>query len=199
MSLLDSQRLEQQLRFITELDQLKQVLRQTSLIDGSRRENSAEHSWHLALMAIVLLEYAPAGTDLTRVLKMLVLHDVVEIEAGDTFCYDAQANLDKAAREQAAATHIFGLLPGDLSVQLREVWEEFEAGATSEARFANALDRLQPLLHNYHTRGGTWRAHNISRDQVLGRMRSIEHGAPSLWPYVLHLIDEACELGFIVV
>lgn len=121
MSLLDSQRLEQQLRFITELDQLKQVLRQTSLVDGSRRENSAEHSWHLALMAVVLLEYAPAGTDLTRVLKMLVLHDVVEIEAGDTFCYDAQANLNKAAREQAAATHIFGLLPGDLNAQLREL------------------------------------------------------------------------------
>lgn len=199
MSLLDSRRLEQQLRFITELDQLKQVLRQTSLIDGSRRENSAEHSWHLALMAVVLLEYAPVGTDLTCVLKMLVLHDVVEIEAGDTFCYDAQANLNKAAREQAAATHIFGLLPGDLSVQLRELWEEFEAGATSEARFANALDRLQPLLHNLHTGGGTWRAYNISRDQVLGRMRSIEHGAPSLWPYVLHLIDEACRLGHIVV
>lgn len=197
MSLLDPQRLEQQLRFITELDQLKQVLRQTSLIDGSRRENSAEHSWHLALMAVVLLEYAPAGTDLTRVLKMLVLHDVVEIEAGDTFCYDAQANLNKAAREQAAATHIFGLLPGDLGAQLRGLWEEFEAGATSEARFANALDRLQPLLHNFHTGGGTWRAHNISRDQVLRRMRPIEHGAPSLWPYVLHLIDEACRLEFI--
>ena len=166
-------------------------------MDASRRENSAEHSWHLALMATVLLEYAPVGTDLTRVLEMLILHDVIEIEAGDTFAFDVQANLDKSAREQAAATRTFGLLPDDLRVRLRGLWEEFEEGATNEARFANALDRLQPLLHNYHTQGGTWRAHHISRDRVLERMRPIEHGAPALWPYVLQLIDDACDLGFI--
>lgn len=197
MTLPNSQRLAQQLGFITELDRLKQVLRQTSLIDASRRENSAEHSWHLAVMATVLLEYAPAGTDLTRVLEMLLLHDVIEIDAGDTFCYDAQANLDKATREQAAATRIFGLLPSDQGVRLCGLWEEFEAGETTEAGFANALDRLQPLLHNFYTKGGTWRAHNINRAQVLARMRPIERGAPPLWPYVLNLIDEACDLGFI--
>ncbi len=197
MTLPNSQRLTQQLGFITELDQLKLVLRQTSLIGASRRENSAEHSWHLAVMATVLLEYAPAGTDLTRVLEMLLLHDVIEIDAGDTFCYDAQANLDKAAREQIAATRIFGLLPSDQGVRLCGLWEEFEAGETAEASFANALDRLQPLLHNFYTQGGTWRAHNINRTQVLERMRPIERGAPPLWPYVLNLIDEACNLGFI--
>lgn len=173
------------------------MLRQTRLMGASRRENSAEHSWHVALMAVVLLEYAPRGTDITRVLEMLLLHDVVEIGAGDTFCYDAQANLDKAAREQAAAEQIFGLLPDDLGARLRELWEEFELGTTNEARFANALDRLQPLLNNFHVQGGTWRAHRISRDQVLERMRPIKHGAPRLWPYVLDLIGQACKQGFI--
>ena len=197
MNALDFQRLTQQLRFITELDHLKQVLRQTKLFDASRRENSAEHSWHLAVMASVLLEYAPPGTDLTRVLEMLLLHDVVEIDAGDTFCYDAAANLDKAAREQTAAARIFGLLPEALGIRLHSLWEEFEAGTTTEARFANALDRLQPFLHNYHAQGGTWRVHSVSKTQVLERMRPIERGAPQLWPYVLQLIDDACTQGFI--
>jgi putative hydrolases of HD superfamily len=197
VTLAGSRRLTQQLQFVTEMDRLKQVLRQTRLMDASRRENSAEHSWHVALMAVVLLEYAPQGTDITRVLEMLLLHDVVEIGAGDTFCYDIQANLDKATREQAAAEQIFGLLPDDSGIRLRELWEEFELGTTNEARFANALDRLQPLLHNVHAQGGTWRAHGISRDQVLERMRPIEHGAPQLWPYVLDLISQACEQGFI--
>lgn len=197
MTLLDPGRLAQQLQFVTELDRLKLVLRQTLLLDASRRENSAEHSWHLSLMALVLREYAPANTDLTRVVKMLLLHDVIEIEAGDTFCYDPQANLDKAAREQAAAAHTFGLLPDDLHRELRDLWEEFEVGKTAEARFANALDRLQPLLHNFHTQGGTWRAHNVSKAQVVARMAPIEQGAPLLWPFVIELIDEACKAGFI--
>lgn len=192
-----SGRLAEQLHFVTEIDRLKGVLRQTTLMDASRRENSAEHSWHLALMAVVLAEYAPAETDLTRVLEMLLLHDVIEIEAGDTFCYDAAANSDKAAREQAAATQTFGLLPDDLNVRLRALWDEFEAGMTDEARFANALDRLQPLLANFHTEGGTWLEHNVSRAQVSRRMQPIEQGAPELWPFVLGLIDEACERGFL--
>ena len=197
MNALDPQRIAQQLTFITEIDKLKQVLRQTTLLDTSRRENSAEHSWHLAVMASVLLEYAPPGTDLTRVLEMLLLHDIVEIDAGDTFAYDATANLDKAEREKAAAARIFGLLPEDLEIRLRSSWEEFEAGTTVEARFANALDRLQPFLHNCYTQGGTWQAHGITKAQVLWRMRPIERGIPALWPYVLEQIDEACELGYI--
>jgi putative hydrolase of HD superfamily len=193
----DQGRLDQQIQFIVVLDQLKHVLRQTSLIDGSRRENSAEHSWHLTAMALTLAEYAPPATDLLRVLKMLVLHDVVEIEAGDTFCYDVQGNLDKAAREQAAATSLFGLLPPDLRDELRALWEEFEAGTTPSARFANALDRLQPLLHNYRHQGGTWIRHGITRAQVLKRMEPVQEGAPVLWPYVLQLIDAACAAGYI--
>lgn len=192
-----SPRLAQQLQFVAEADRLKTVLRQTRLIDGSRRENSAEHSWHLALMAVVLAEYAPVGTDLARVLEMLVLHDMIEIEAGDTFAYDAGAYRDKEAREQAAATRTFGLLPDDLNRRLRALWEEFEAGLTDEARFANALDRLQPLLLNFRSGGGTWTRHNISREQVLRRMQPIEQAAPELWPFVLGLVNEACKQGFL--
>ncbi len=197
MNAPNPQRLAQQLTFITEIDRLKQVLRQTTLLDTSRRENSAEHSWHLAVMASVLLEYAPPETNLTRVLEMLLLHDIVEIDAGDTFCYDVTANLNKAEREQAAAKCIFGLLPDNLNTRLSGAWHEFEAGMTVEARFANALDRLQPFLHNYYTQGGTWQAYGITKAQVLERMHPIEQGAPALWPYVLERIDEACELGYI--
>jgi putative hydrolases of HD superfamily len=197
MHLQDPVRLTQQIQFIVEIDQLKQVLRQTPLIDGSRRENSAEHSWHLATMALVLQEYAPPEVELLHVMKMLVLHDIVEIRAGDTFCYDVQGNLDKALREQEAAGYLFGLLPSNLCVELRDLWEEFEAGATPSARFANALDRLQPLLHNYRTQGVTWRSHCITRDQVLRRMSPIQEGAPELWSYVLQVIDESCAKGYL--
>jgi putative hydrolase of HD superfamily len=193
-----SSRLTQQLQFVVEIDKLKQILRQTSLIDGSRRENSAEHSWHLALMALLLAEYAGDVVDLLRVVKMVLIHDLVEIDAGDTFCYDAQANLSKDEREQAAAARIFGMLPGDQGREVQALWEEFEAGATPVARFANALDRLQPLLHNYHTEGGTWRRYGITRDAVLRRMAPIQSGAPALWPYVLDVIDASCAAGYIL-
>ena len=192
-----TQRLSQQLGFIIEIDKLKQVLRQTSILGGERRENSAEHSWHLGVMALMLAEYAGDAIDISRVVRMLLIHDMVEIDAGDTFCYDAQANLSKAAREQAGAARIFGLLPAEQGRELHALWEEFEAGETAEARFANALDRLQPLLHNYHTQGGTWRAHGITRDAVLRRMAPIQEGAPRLWPYVLTVVEDSCAAGYI--
>lgn len=195
---VSSHRLAQQLQFIVVLDRLKHVLRQTSLIDGSRRENSAEHSWHLATMALVLVEYAPAEVDLLRVLKMLLIHDIIEIEAGDTFAFDVAGNVDKAAREQLAADRLFGLLPPDLQAELQGFWAEFERISTPEARFANALDRLQPLLHNYHTQGGTWRRFGITRTQVVERMRPIESGIPQLWPYVLGVIADSCAAGYIL-
>jgi len=191
-------RLEQQIRFIVEIDALKQVLRQTLIMGGARRENSAEHSWHLAVMALALAEHAGGAADILRVLKMLLVHDIVEIDAGDTFCYDAQANLSKVEREQAAAARIFGLLPAEQGRELRALWEEFEAGATPEARFANALDRIEPLLHNYHNQGGTWRAHGISRAAVLRRMAPIEVGMPALWPFVQQVIAASCAAGYIV-
>jgi putative hydrolase of HD superfamily len=189
-------RLDQQLAFLLEADKLKNVLRRTALTDASRRENSAEHSWHLVLAAAILREHA-GDVNLLRVLEMLAIHDLVEIDAGDTFAYDSTANLDRAEREQRAADRIFGLLPPEQSAELRSLWEEFEAAETADARFAVALDRLQPLLNNHHSNGGSWRAHNITRDQVLKRMSPIERALPSLWPEVLDIVEQNCALGHI--
>jgi putative hydrolase of HD superfamily len=188
-------RLARQLRFVVEIDRLKTVLRQTLLTDASRRENSAEHSWHLALMAALLAEHAGAEVDVARTMKMVLVHDVVEIDAGDAFCYDAAANVGKEERERMAAERIFGLLPAEQAAELHALWAEFEAGETPDARFAVALDRLQPLLQNIHSGGGSWRAHGIARAQVLRRMDPIRAGAPALWPTVLAVVDEAVAAG----
>jgi putative hydrolase of HD superfamily len=185
-----TERLKRQLDFIVELDKLKRILRQTLVMDGSRQENSAEHSWHLAVMAVLLHEHAGDPVDVQRVLRMLLIHDVVEIDAGDIFCYDAAASVGKEERERRAAERLFGLLPGEQAQGLSDLWEEFEARETADAQFANALDRLQGLLQNYHNAGGTWRLHGITRDQVLNRMRPIQNASPALWKYVLQVIDE---------
>jgi putative hydrolase of HD superfamily len=190
-------RLAAQLAFIVEIDRLKGVLRQTTLCDGSRRENSAEHSWHLAVMATILAEHAGADVDVARVVRMLLVHDLVEIDAGDTFAYDAGANTGRAARERVAAERLFGLLPAEQAAELRALWEEFEAQASADARFAAALDRLQPLLNNDRAEGGSWRAHGITRGQVVARMRPIELSLPALWPAVLDIVDRNCACGHI--
>ncbi|MEI2578119.1 HD domain-containing protein [Scytonema sp. PRP1] len=190
-------RLTQQIQFIIEIDQLKQVLRQTLLNDGSRRENSAEHSWHLAMMVIVLAEYAPQGVALLNAIKMVLIHDLVEIDAGDTFCYDVQGNESKAQREAQAALRLFGLLPADQASELRSLWEEFETQETPTAKFAAALDRIQPLLHNQQNHGGTWLIHNITRDQVMKRMAPVEIGAPELWLFVQQVIDDCVAAGYL--
>lgn len=190
-------RLAQQLSFIVELDKLKSVMRQTLLIDMSRRENSAEHSWHLATMAVLLEEYAEEPVDLLRTMKMLLIHDVVEIDAGDTFAYDTAGYVDKDAREQKAAERIFGLLSPEQGREFRQLWEEFEARQTPESKYANALDRLQPLLHNERTQGGTWRIHNVTRDKVIKRMEPIKIGMPKIYPMVEKVIEEACAVGWI--
>lgn len=192
-----SARLIQQMQFVVEIDKLKQVLRQTLLTNGSRRENSAEHSWHIALMAIVLAEYAPAPIDLLRVIKLLLLHDLVEIDAGDTFCYDDQGNQSKAERETQAADRLFGLLPPDQTVEFRQLWDEFEAQETPAAKFAAALDRLQPLLNNQQTGGHTWKLHGVTSDRVLQRMAPIQTGAPELWAVVQRVIDECIAAGYL--
>ena len=191
------ERLERQLAFVREIDRLKSVLRRTTLHDGSRRENSAEHSWHLASMALVLAEYAPDGADVTRAVQLCLVHDVVEIDAGDTFAYDTAGYADKAAREQAAAERLFGLLPLDQGIAFRTVWEEFEQGETPTARFANALDRLQPLLANLATGGGSWRELGVTRDRVERRMSPIQQGCPTLWPWVCAAIERATREGMI--
>jgi len=189
---MDGQPLARQLAFLVEADRLKGVLRQTAIASGARRENSAEHSWHLALMASVLASYAAEPADLLKVLRMLLIHDVIEIDAGDTFAFDAAANATKQAREERAADRIFGMLPPGQDAEFRALWDEFEAGATPESRFANALDRLQPLLLNAANGGGSWRTHGIRRSQVLQRMDPIRTALPELWPGVMAVVDWAC-------
>jgi putative hydrolase of HD superfamily len=191
-------RLDQQLAFVLEIDKLKTILRQTLLTDSSRRENSAEHSWHLAIMSFLLAEYAAAPVDILRVIKMLLVHDLIEIDAGDTFAYDVAGNLGRAEREQRGAERIFALLPEEQGRELRALWEEFEAFKTAESKYANALDRLQPLLHNTRTEGGTWRIHSVARDQVYRRMEPIRTALPELWPVVTRMIEDACARGWIV-
>lgn len=190
-----SDRLAQQIAFLLEADKLKTILRRTPLTDASRPENSAEHSWHLVLAAIVMAEHTAEQVDLLRVLEMLTVHDLVEIDAGDTFAYDAGHLETKAERERTAADRIFALLPPDQAARLRASWEEFEAHETPEARFANALDRLQPLLQNACAGGGSWRDHDITRQQVLRRMDPIRSTMPDVWPRVLEIIDAFCAAG----
>jgi putative hydrolase of HD superfamily len=189
--------LDRRIRFALEADRLKSVMRRTRLVDGSRHENTAEHSWHLALLAMLLGDTAGADVDQARVLRMLLVHDLIEVDAGDTFAFDAAGYLDKADRERAAAARLFGILPGAQGDEMRALWEEFEAEESADARFAVALDRFQPLLLNFYGGGGSWREHGITRAQVLRRMAPIEHGAPALWPMVLNVIERACAEGWI--
>jgi putative hydrolase of HD superfamily len=190
--------LRRQTRFLREADQLKGVLRQSSILDGSRKENSAEHSWHLALMALVLGGYAPPGTDLDRVTAMLLIHDLVEIDAGDLFVYaDAAAQTRQEAAEHAAADRLFTLLPPGQGPGLRALWDEFEERRTPEARFARALDRLQPMLANYYLGGGTWQEHGIGAGQVLDKVALIADGSAALGDFARELIDSAVRQGFL--
>ena len=190
-------RLQQQLAFIVEIDKLKNVLRQTTLTDKSRNENTAEHTWHLAMCAAVLAEYASGPIEMTHVLRMILVHDIVEIDAGDTFAFDIKHNESKAEREQRAAERIFSLLPADQAKELRGLWEEFEEVSTPEAQYANALDRLQAFLQNRATEGGTWRKHSVKRSQVMKRMDPIRLYLPNIWPEVLGYIEDACAKGWV--
>ncbi|MGE5610748.1 MAG: HD domain-containing protein [Bacillota bacterium] len=189
-------RLGQQIQFMLEIDKLKNVLRQTP-ITGGRQENSAEHSWHLAVLAVLLAEYANEPIDLLRVIKMVLVHDVVEVDAGDTYCYDEQANVGKADRERRAAERIFGLLPGDQAKELRGLWDEFEERKTPESRFANALDRVQPVILNYMSGGKAWIEHGVSVEQVMKRNRPIEAGSSRLWEHIHGLITDAANKGYL--
>ena len=193
---VDNERLNAQLRFLLEVDKLKRILRQNLLVDGSRRENSAEHSWHLALTARTFAEYAPEGTDIDKVVEMLVLHDIVEIDAGDTFLFDQVNSQTQAERERAAADRIFPLLPEDQAEAARALWEEFEARVTPEARFARAVDRLSPILANWHNEGGTWVRFKITRAQVMEKVKLISEGSEALGAYATALIDDADRRGY---
>lgn len=190
-------RLDQQIQFILEIDNLKSISRQSYLLNGTRYENSAEHSWHIALMAVVLAEHSQQPIDLLRVLKMLLVHDVVEIDAGDTYCYDETEMADKATREQRAAQRLFGLLPPGQETELRALWEEFEAAATPSAKFANAVDRLMPLFHNYYTQGKSWQQHGIKKSQVMTRLRPIAEGSEALWQVAHTIVEESVKRGYL--
>jgi len=191
-------RLIKQIQFIVEVDKLKHVYRQTLLMDGSRNENDAEHSWHLSIMAILLSEYAEdKSINILRVIKMVIIHDLIEIYAGDTFCYDEEAGKDKPQREKAAAGRLFNMLPADQSEEFHSLWEEFEDRVTSEAKFAAALDRIQPLLHNYHTNGHTWRKYNIKSDKVYERNIHVKEASGALWEYISMMIEDCIEKGLL--
>jgi putative hydrolase of HD superfamily len=192
-------RLDSQLAFILEIDKLKSILRQTPVTGPERRqENSAEHSWHLAVMASLLAEYSPEPVDVGRVVAMVLIHDIVEVDAGDTFAYDPAGYKDKEERERRAADRLFGLLPADQCSHLRALWEEFEAAQSPEALYANALDRVQPFLLNSCTGGGSWRSHRVTREQVLTRMEPIRHGTPALWPVVEGIVEDAVARGWLI-
>ena len=191
---MESKRLLPQIEFIKEIDKVKFIRRKTKLLGSDRHENDAEHSWHLAMMALILLEHSNEKVDLLKVLKMVLIHDIVEIDAGDTYIYDAQD--DKEERERRAADRIFGLLPADQEQEFRELWEEFEAGASPEARFASALDRFIPQLHNFYTEGRSWKEHGITSERVLARNIEISRGSVTLWEWAQVLIARAEEEGF---
>lgn len=190
-------RLAAQIRFILEADQLKAVIRRSPLLAADRRENDAEHSWHLALMVLVLAEYADEPVDVVRTLSLVIVHDLVEIYAGDTFLYDAHACADQEQREQQAAEQLFRLLPADQAASLRELWDEFEKRVTPEARFAKAMDRLQPLLLNYNSRGGTWRTPGVTEVEVRSRKAVIGDASTALWEYGRKLIATGADRGWL--
>jgi putative hydrolases of HD superfamily len=191
-------RLGRQLQFIAEAGRLRAVQRQTMLTEPARRENSAEHSWHLTVMAVTLAEHAPPGTDMARVVAMLALHDIVEVDAGDLSVYAAETEQERQrAAEQAAAERIFGLLPPDQAGSLRQLWRDFEERASPEAQFARALDRLQPMLENVKVGGGTWQERAVTADQVLTKVALIEDGSVRLGRFARDLIDQAVRDGIL--
>lgn len=197
LAALVSPPLADQIRFVVEIDRLKQVLRRTLVTDGTRRENSAEHSWHLAIMALVLADAADAPVDALRVARLLLVHDVGEVDAGDTFVYDTDGQATKAERERQAADRLFGLLPDGQGDELRACWHEFEDGTSPEARFARSLDRLQPLLLNYSSAGQAWREHGITADQVRAVNKTIGDGSTELWTLAQQVIDDAVARGWL--
>ena len=190
-----NERLTRQIAFLVEADKLKSVVRRTPLVDGSRLENSAEHSWHLVLVIMVLREYGPRDVDWIRVMEMVAVHDLVEIDAGDVSAYDVDAFAAKAVREQTAAHRIFGLLPADQQSHFRELWDEFEAKETAEARFATAVDRFQPMLLNCRSQGAAWNRHGVTHDRVVARNRQIADGCHELWCYAEKMLQDIVDAG----
>lgn len=197
LTIMSSERLLKQMEFIVEIDKAKQVLRQAALNDGSRQENDAEHSWHIALMAFILSEHSNhQDIDTFKVVKMLLIHDIVEIDAGDMFVYDIVDTAAKFEKEKRAADRIFGILPEDQAKDLLDVWLEFEDEKTPEAKFAKALDALQPLLQGFQNRGWSWQTHDVSQSQVLEQKEPMKEGSKTLWEYAKDLLHRAGNEGY---
>lgn len=190
-------RLEKQLSFLMEIDRQKEIVRQTYLADGSRKETDAEHAWHMAVMCLILSEYANEPIDVARTVMMLLTHDLVEIDAGDTYAYDVEGNATKKERELRAAERIYGLLPQEQGEYLRALWDEFEAMETPEARFANTLDKIQPVLLTAQAQGKSWKEHGVRESQIMGRNARTHEGSEVLWNHVREIIEKSIEAGFI--
>ena len=183
-------RLDQQIEFILEIDKLKDIIRQNYLADGSRKESDTDHSWHLAVMCFLLAEYSNEKIDVSKTIKMLLIHDIVEIDAGDTYAYDKEGNKDKTHRELLAADRIFNILPEDQAKAMRDLWDEFEEGLTPEAKFANTIDRIQPFLLNDKSGGKSWVEHGVEYSQIMKRMEKTSEGSEVLGSYIEELLDK---------
>ena len=194
---MKTDKLLQQINFIKEIDKIKYIERKTKLFNSDRNENDAEHSWHLAMMTIVLAEHSDVPIDVLKVLKMVLIHDIVEIDAGDTFIYDTEKNHANTDEERTAANRIFGMLPKEQADELISIWEEFENGETHEAKFARSMDRFEPLLQNASNNGGTWAEFGVSYDKVYEKKKDIKEGSSSLWSYAENLINESVEKGIL--
>lgn len=194
---MQTDRLSQQIAFIKEIDKIKYIQRKTKLIDSDRYENDAEHSWHLAMMTIVLSEYSNANIDVLKVLKMVLIHDIVEIDTGDTFLYDTQKNHVNTDEELVAAKRIFGMLPTEQAEEFINIWEEFEAGQTNEAKFAKAMDRFEPVLQNTSNNGGTWAEYSVGYEKVFEKLKGINSGSEVVWDYTKMLLDKSVEEGIL--
>ncbi|WP_321515481.1 HD domain-containing protein [Marinifilum fragile] len=186
-----------QIEFIKEIDKIKYIQRRTKLFHSDRNENDAEHSWHLAMMAIVLSEYSDVKIDLLKVIKMVLVHDIVEIDAGDTFIYDQNKNHDNTEEELKAAKRIFGMLPEKQAAEFIEVWNEFEDGISNEAKFAKSMDRLEPLLQNTSNNGGTWEEFGVKYQTVYEKKKTIKKGSTELWNYAEKLLEDSVEKGIL--
>ena len=191
-------RLEKQLQFILEIDKVKKIIRQTPLSDASRKENDAEHSWHIALMAYLLQEYAQEPVEVSKVMLMVLIHDLVEIDAGDTYAYDEEGAKTKDERERKAADRIFGLLPEDQGVYLKALWEEFEAYETAEAKYAHLLDNFQPLLLNDAAGGISWTEHQVKKSQIYKRNEKVEETSATIWKCMQDKIDKHIQAGHVL-
>lgn len=194
---MNTEDLLNQIAFIKEIDKVKYIQRKTKLFNSDRNENDAEHSWHLALMAIVLAEHSNEPIDVLKVVKMVLIHDIVEIDSGDVFIYDSQKNHSNTDEERLAANRIFGLLPKKQADEMITIWEEFEAGETNEAKFAKAMDRLEPLLQNTSNKGGTWKEFGVKYDKVYEKKSVIKEGSEIVWNYAEGLINESVEKGIL--